>query len=228
MRFRAALGPWLALVLAAAPAVAAESLENLLARMDQAAASFRSMTADVRRVEHTAVINDDTVDTGNMWLKRAKHDIRMRVEFLQPDRKSVAMHESKVEIYYPKQHTVDEYDIGNHRELLDVFLLVGFGTSGKDLDAAYSMRVAGDEETAGQKTTRLELVPKSAEVLHNLKKLELWISATDTYPVQQKFYLSAGDYQLVTYTNVKMNPPLSDSDLKLKLPRDVKRVFPQK
>jgi len=64
--------------------------------------------------------------------------------------------------------------------------------------------------------------------LQQLKKVEIWISDTDVYPVQQKFYLSAGDYKLVTYTDVKMNIPLSDGDLKLKVPKDVKRVFPQK
>ena len=65
-------------------------------------------------------------------------------------------------------------------------------------------------------------------MLKNLKKLELWIPESGDYPVQQKFYLAAGDYKLATYTNVKMNPPLSDSDLKLRAPKDAKREFPQK
>jgi len=216
------------LSLGAALGAATDPLENLLGRMDQAAASFHTMSANVRWVEHTAVINDDTVDTGSMFLKRSKRDMRMRVEFLEPDRKSVALHEAKLEIYYPKMQTVEEYDIGSHRDLFEVFLLVGFGTSGKDLAAAYSMKVLGEEEVSGQKTTRIELVPKSPEVLKNLKKLELWISQSEVYPVQQKFYLPAGDYKLVTYTSVRMNPPLSDAELKLRLSKDVKRVFPQK
>ena len=70
-------------------------------------------------------------------------------------------------------------------------------------------------------------MPKSPEVLKNLKKLELWIPE-EGYPIQQKFYLAAGDYKLVTYTNVEVNPPLTDADLKLKVPKDAKRVFPQK
>ena len=71
-------------------------------------------------------------------------------------------------------------------------------------------------------------MPKSAEVRKNLKKLELWIPESDGYPVQQKIYLAAGDYRLFTYTNVKMNPPLSDSDLRLRVPKDTKRVSPQR
>jgi len=110
---------------------------------------------------------------------------------------------------------------------LDQFLLIGFGTSGKELAAAYNMSVLESETVDGQKTMRLELVPKSPDVLKHLKKLEIWL-AENGYPVQQKFYLPGGDYKLVTYTNVKMNVLLSDSDLKLKVPKDVKHVYPQK
>jgi outer membrane lipoprotein-sorting protein len=107
-------------------------------------------------------------------------------------------------------------------------MLIGFGTSGKELAQAYNMKVLGTDEVAGLKTTQLELVPKSPEVLKNVKKLELWFPESADYPVQQKFYLAAGDYKLATYTNVRKNPPLSDSDLKLKTPKDTKREFPQK
>src|SRR5437588_8288411 len=124
--------------------------------------------------------------------------------------------------------TVEEYDTGKYRDLLDQFLLLGFGTSGKELAAAYHVKVLGSDTVAGEKAARLELVPKSVDALKNLKKVEIWIAESSVYPVQQKFYLPAGDYRLVTYTNVKMNPGLSDSDLKQKLPKDVKRVFPQK
>jgi outer membrane lipoprotein-sorting protein len=196
--------------------------------MDRAASSFKALSADVKSVQHTAVIDEDNVDIGRMLLKRSKHDMRMLVELTQPNPKSIVIQGHKVEIYYPKRNVVEEYDIGERRELLDQFLLIGFGTSGKELSSAYNTRVLGGETVAGQVTTRLELVPKSPEVLKNLKKLALWIPESEGYPIQQKFYLAGGDYKLVTYTNVKVNPPLTDGDLKMKVPKDVKKVFPQK
>jgi outer membrane lipoprotein-sorting protein len=211
-----------------AVAAATTSLDNVLARMDRASASFRALLAEVTWTQHTAVINDDTVDTGTMLLKRTKRDIRMLVNLTTPNAKTVTLRGHKLEIYYPKMHEVDEYDVGQHGELLHHFLLIGFGTSGKELAAAYNMKVLGSDTVAGQAALHLELVPKSAEVLKNLKKLELWIPETETYPIQQKLFLAAGDYKLVTYRNVKVNPPLKDSDLELKEPKDTKRVFPQK
>jgi outer membrane lipoprotein-sorting protein len=207
---------------------ATDSLENALERMDRAAASFKALSADIKSVQHTAVINDDNTDIGRIMLKRSKHDMRMLVELKQPDPKSIAVQGHKVEIFYPKRNAVEEYDIGQRRELLDQFMLVGFGTSGKELGSAYDIKVLGPDTVAGQATTHLELVPKSPEVLKNLKKLELWIPESEGYPIQQKFYLAGGDYKLVTYTDVKVNPPLTDADLRLKVPKDAKRVFPQK
>jgi outer membrane lipoprotein-sorting protein len=227
MRLRAVILLVLTSALGAA-ATTPESLENVLGRMDRAAASFKDMSADVRWLQHTAAINQDAVDIGTILLKRSKRDIRMRVEFTAPDRKSVALQGHKLEIYYPNRSEVEEYDTGKYREMLEQFLLIGFGTSGKELAAAYTMKVLGNETVEGQPSVHLELIPKSAEMLKNLQKLEMWIADTNLYPAQQKFYLLGGDYRLVTYTNLKVNTGLRDADLALKLPKDVKRVTPQK
>ena len=203
--------------------LAGQTLAATLARLDQGAASFRGMSAQVRRLSHTAVIQEDTVDVGIMLVKRTgSKEMRMLIELKDPDPKVVAIQGRKLEIYYPKIRTVQENDIGKNRALLDQFFLVGFGASGKELASAYSIRLIGAETVAGQRTTRLELVPTSPEVLQHLKKLELWVNDETGYPAQQKFYLPGGDYSLVTYSNLKSGSP-PDSALKLKLPKGVKR-----
>jgi outer membrane lipoprotein-sorting protein len=209
-------------------AAAAESLETVLARMDHAAPTFKSLAAQLRKVSHTAVINEDTIDTGTILLKRARRDMRMLVEFTEPDPKSIAVQGERVEIYYPKIQTVEEYDMGKNRALLDQFLLIGFGTSGKELSAAYQMKYLGEENVGGMNTAHLELIPKSKEVLQQLSKLELWLQETGAYPVQQKITQRGGDYHLFTYTGVKLNTPHADAELKLKAPKNAKHVTPQK
>ena len=215
-------------ILCARAAAAGETLETVLGRMDQAAPTFKSLAAQLRKVSHTAVINEDTVDIGTILLKRARNDMRMLVEFAEPDPKSIAVHGDRVEIYYPKIQTVEEYDMGKNRALLDQFLLVGFGTSGKELSAAYQIKYLGEEPIAGINTSHLELIPKSKEVLKQLSKLELWQQETGAYPVQQKITQRGGDYHLFTYTGVILNTPRSDAELKLKAPKNAKHVTPQK
>lgn len=209
---------------------AGDELAATLARMDDAGASFKGLSAGIRKVSHTAVINEDTVDTGTIYVKRPKpHDLRMRIDIQPPNPKQVEVSGHLVSIYYPKSNAVEQYDFGGkERGMVDQFLLLGFGSSSKELQNAYSIRLGGPETVAGEKTTRIELTPKSSDALAHLKKVELWISDATGVAVQQKFYEPGGDYSMATYTNIKTDANIPDSAVKLNLPRDVHRQRPQK
>lgn len=208
---------------------AAESLEQVRARMDASAVAFQSLSAKVRKVTYTAVIKDTQSENGTFLLKRVKAgDLRVRMEISQPDVKSIALSRNRYELFLPKIATVQEFDLGKYRSLVDQFLLLGFGTPSKDLLKSYDMKALGSETLDGKATTKIELVPKSAGVLEHLKRVEMWIPLTDGNPIQQKFYQPSGDYFMSTYTDVKINPAVKDTDLALTLPKGVKREFPQK
>lgn len=233
MRFRNFMALWLSLagLAPAAPrAVPQDSLQATFARMDQAAARFRTMSANIRMLSHTAVINDDIVDSGTILLKRERpNEIRVLMQVSQPDLKTYAIQGRKAEIYYPKAKTVDEYDLGKYRDLVAQFMLLGFGSTSRDLQSGYSIKLVGSQTIGGQPSTELELIPKSKDVRQQLSKVLLWISDATGYPVQQQFFTATeGDYRLVTYSDTKINPPISDSALKLQLPAGVKREKPQK
>jgi outer membrane lipoprotein-sorting protein len=205
------------------------SLAATLARMDEAAARFKGLQADVQKIAHTAVINVDSVDVGTIAVKRPKpYDIRVRIDFQAPNPRQVVIEGVKGAIYYPGINTVQEYNLGKSRSLVEQFMLLGFGSNSKDLESAYSIRLGGPEAVAGQESTRLELIPKSQDVLAHLKRVDLWISDTMGIAVQQKLYETGGDYLLATYTNIKLRPNLPDSAVKLDLPKSVKREYPQK
>jgi outer membrane lipoprotein-sorting protein len=205
------------------------SLAATLARMDEAAAKFKGLQADVQKISHTAVINEDTVEAATIAVKRPKpNDIRVLFDFKPPNPKQVAIAGVKAAIYYPEINTVQEWDMGKDRSLVEQFMLLGFGSNSKDLGSAYSIRLGGPETVAGQKAARIELIPKSQDVLEHLKRVDLWISDTMGIAVQQKLFEPGGDYLLATYTNIKLRPNLPDSLVKLDLPKSVKREYPQK
>lgn len=230
----------LAIVLCGTPAVVAgpyfgaiaadNSLTAVFKRMDQASAKFRTLKADMKKLAHTAVINEDSVDTGTIAVKVPKpHDLRMLIDFQEPDKKTVVIAGTKVDIYYPKTNTVQEYDLGkSHRSQMEQFLRLGFGSNSKDLTDAYSVKSGGPETVAGEPTTRLELVPKSKDLLAQFPKFELWISDQTGISVQQKMYQPGGDYSVATYTNMQINPNLPDSAVSLNLPKGVHKEYPQK
>src|SRR5713226_2281081 len=93
----------------------AETLDNVLRQMDQAAASFKSLTAHIRNVKYTAIVNDKTVDEGTIFVKRAKPRVSLLlIEFSVPETYYVSILEKKAEIYRPKLATLEEYDISRY------------------------------------------------------------------------------------------------------------------
>ena len=217
----------LSLLAVAAPAPDS-ALDRVLAAMDRTSASFSDMSAKLARVDYTAVINDTTKESGSVRMKRVGgRDIRMRVDFAEPDPRSIVFQKTTAQIYYPKIQTVQVYDLGKQRSLVDQFLLLGFGTSGADLAKSYTLKLAGEEQVGGQPATRLELTPKAASLLQYLKKAELWIVAAG-YPVRQRFDRPSGDYTEITYTDIQMNTHAPDSVFRLNLPKGVKTEYPQK
>ena len=204
-------------------------LAKAFTRLDQTAQQFRSVTADFKRNVHTAVINDDARDMGSIKVRREKsHDTRMLIEFTAPDVKSVALDGTKLRVYTPKLKSVQIYDIAGKRNLVDQFLLLGFGASSTELKELYDVSLLGEETLGTDNTWHLQLIPKSADALKNLKKAELWIIQSSGQPAQQKFITSStGDFMLVTYSNMQPNKPLSDKDLKLNYPRGVTEESPR-
>lgn len=208
--------------------IGAESLASVLARMDEGAPKFHGMTASVKMVSHTAVIDDTSTDDGLITMQRNQKggtNALIAIES-EKDPRTVAFHDKTIEVYFPKIKLVQIYDLGKKVKLLDQYLLFGFGVSGKDLAANYDISLAGTEAINGQPSSKLQLIPKSKEVLQNLTKVEIWIPAQSDHPVQQKFYWTSGNYNLFTYTNYQQNPPLNSDALKLHVPAGVKRERP--
>jgi len=197
-------------------------LEAVLARLDQASASFKGLTADIRKVSHTEVVNVDDRDSGTIMVKRLKaHDTRIRIDLTNPRRQTVTIGGGKVQVFYPQTNEAQEVDLGKNRGLVDQFMLLGFGSNSGELKNAYLVTLGGADSINGEKTTRIMLVPKDPEILARVKKCELWISDKGL-TVQQKFHTGGGDFVLSTYSGMKLNPTIADKDLKLELPKGVK------
>jgi len=216
----AALALWMAGICLAASASGADQLQATFDRMDRAAASFKGLAADVTQVSHNALLNEDEALTGTMAVRRPNpHELRAVVDIRKPDAKKVLLTRHRVEMYYPKNNLVQTIDLDRKdSHMVDQYLLLGFGSNSAELRNSYKVELGGPETVAGQKSVRLVLTPKSADVLAKLTRVELWISDTLGIAVQQKFTQPGDDYTLATYTNVKLNP--GPPELKWDIPKD--------
>ncbi len=212
-----------------AATAAATPLDEALARLDRAAAGFRGLRAQIRKISYTALVKESDEESGRITLFRPKpKDLRMLVEFDQPSPRAVAFANNRIQIFYPRLMTVQEYDLGKQGALVDQFLLLGFGTPVRELRRAYSIRHVSQEAVNGAPADRLELTPLSPEALQHVKSIEIWVSQADGMVLQQKVNQPSRDYVLVTYSSIQVNPALTPADVRLNLPKGVKKETPQR
>ncbi len=221
-------------MLAAPLAKSSDNLQDVLQRMDRAAGEFKAMTAQVTYITNTDVLNENTTESATVVMKKVQSgEVQGRVDFTAPDVKSVAFEKRRVQVFYPKINTLQIYDLDKQGEQIDKFLMIGFGTSGTELAKDYAMKVLGTETLTGEEnvtTLHVQLVPKANEAKQYVSMLELWIPEQSApYPVREKISQPSGDYRLVTYSALKINPSnLKPDALLLRVPSGVKKEYPGK
>jgi outer membrane lipoprotein-sorting protein len=201
------------------------TLENVLKQMDAQAADFHSLTADLERTKVTVVVNDTSTETGRIMVRR---DDKMRIELTQPDARTILRDGDNFYIYNPKIHRVEEYHLGKKKSVVDQFLLLGFGTSGKSLQQSYTITLQGEETLDNRKVLLVDLLPKTEDVKQQLSKIQLWLDESSWLPVQQKFFeTGSGDYFIIRYKNMARNVRISDNEFKSRWPHGTTKIQPQ-
>lgn len=193
-------------------------------QMNQAARDFRSLSADVERTKVTVVVNDKSTETGSIRVRGDK----MVLEMNAPEARTVLRNGDTLYLYNPGLQRVEEYNLGKNRGLVDQFLLLGFGTSGRDLRKAYLVTLEGQQTVGDRRTVELELTPKSVAVRKQIAKVDLWLDLSSMLPVQQEFFeTGSGDYSIVKYTHVVRNPNIPDAVFRPHWPKGTQKVKPQ-
>jgi outer membrane lipoprotein-sorting protein len=202
----------------------AETLDSIQRQMDEAAKGFHSLSADVERTKVTVVVNDRSTEAGTIRVRGDKMLLRLNT----PEPRTILRNGDNLYLYNPGLERVEEYNLGKHRGLVEEFLLLGFGTSGKELRKAYRVTLVGEPAVGDQKTVELELTPKSSAVQKQISKVDLWLDRSTMLPVQQEFFETAsGDYSIVTYSHVVENGEIPESIFKPHWPKGTQKVKPQ-
>jgi len=199
----------------------AEEISTILRRMNEAAQGFHGMAADVEMVTFTAIIDSKITEDGSLKILKTKSgDFRAVVDFshVKDSAREIGLAGKTVRTYFPNAKCFQDYDLGKNGDLINQFLLLGFGASGDELSKSYTISSEGTEKIADLTATKLLLIPKDAKVKEKLAKVELWIPEGQSNPVQQQFFEEpSGNYRKMTYSRNQLNPPIH-GNLEIKLP----------
>lgn len=197
--------------------------------MDASAKTFQSFTAKLKQIDYTDVLHESSESNGEIRVKRNKNGMIALVSFSDPAPKTMHFAGKTAEIYYPKTKIEEIYDVGKYQGAIDRWIALGFGTSGAELRRDYDIRYVGPQTVGSATATLLELTPKSDEVKKLATQVDLWIKNGESYPLQFKALKPGSkDYLMFVYSDVKINPALSNSDFELKVPADVRKIRPAK
>jgi len=110
------------------------TIEGVLGMMDKAAQDFHTLTADLEHVKYTAVVKDTSSETGHIFVRR---DEKMRIDIAKPDPRTILRTGDNLFVFNPKINRVEEYNLGKNRQMVDQYVLLGFGTKGENIKKGY-------------------------------------------------------------------------------------------
>jgi outer membrane lipoprotein-sorting protein len=224
---------WVALcaLLGAIPTIAystraqghALTLEAILRNLDNSAKDFHSLSADIDRTTVTVAVDDHSTESGTLLVRGDK----MLLQMTAPDNRTILRNGDNIDVYTPGMKRVEEYNLGKNRDLADEVLLLGFGTSGKELQKGYQVKLAGETKIGDKNDVELDLTPRSATLANQASKFQLWLDQSTWLADQVQVNETSGDYITIRYTKMVRNPSIPDSKFKLQLPKGIEHIKPQ-
>jgi outer membrane lipoprotein-sorting protein len=211
MRFQTkVLIAWAFWLFSAGAVFAAEDLKSVLAQLDTSAARFHSASASFEQVnEMTEPIPDKDVLNGSVYCERKGKATQLGIHVATENGKSVPRVitlKGGVGSMYEKLTNLVTTSKGVGK--YESYLSIGFGASGKDLEASWNIRYQGAETLESVKVAKLELVPKDSEALKIFRKVTIWIDPERGVSLKQIFDQGQGQSRTVTYSNIKLNESL--------------------
>jgi outer membrane lipoprotein-sorting protein len=198
--------------------------DTFLNALNHAAERFRTLTANLEFTKVTAVVDHKEVQSGRLYYRK---DNRIKIEMTEPEPKEILFDGKRAQIYYPKMKQIQEFNLSKHKDMIEQFLLLGFGTKGDDLKDSYLITILGETQLYGRAALQVVLTPKDIKIRNSIHKIHIWFDLASWAPLQQKFFEVGGDYTTTRYTAVKVNVPRRRLNLKLSAPRGTTRVKPQ-
>jgi Outer membrane lipoprotein-sorting protein len=215
---RVALGLLFAVIFVVPAFAASDSgLEKILAKMDETAAKFRTAQANFTWTTFNSVVNEESGhQTGKIYFQRNRNETEMAADIDPPEAQQVIFSGGKIRRYQSRTDIIDEYDSGSHREEFETFLVLGFGSSGNDMQKTFDVTYGGEEKIDGADTARLELVPKSDKIKQRFPQITLWINPQNGILIQQKMMETNGDYRLAKYSGIQLGQKIPSKVFQLK------------
>lgn len=209
----------------ATPTFAAD-LESSLAKLDQAAARFKSTSADFEiTTEQTDPVPDTEVQKGTVYYQRNGSDFQMAAHISTDNgRAAPKIYTFSKGIFKLYEPNIPQLTTFARASKFADYIMLGFGASGKELADKWTITDLGQEKMDGVETEKIELVAKDATVRKNLPKVTIWMDLSRAVSLKQVFDEGQGQSRTCVYTNIKTNQSLPSDAFTFKTAKDTQFI----
>lgn len=197
-----------------------QEVEELIRIIDAQQRKIQTLTADFVQKKETRIAKQPLLSSGVVKFKRPD---QVHWNYTQPEPMEVAVSGEGIWIYYPDSLQAEKYHLGrNHRvrQFLEPLLAI-FQKTFRQLSAGYAIFYEGLD--AGR-LHHFRLRPRDEKVQKVLAGVDLRIDKTSGAIIRFTMTEANGDRLNLEFQNLQMNPPLTDDDLKIKIPPSVKMM----
>jgi outer membrane lipoprotein-sorting protein len=194
----------------APPAHAADNLQSVLSRLDQAAANFHTTTADFTfDTETVEPIADTDIQKGTVYYERQGSAFKMAAHINQSNGNPIVRAYADIDghLSFYDQPTNQVTRISGASKF-EGYISLGFGASGRDLAGKWTISDLGPEIIDGVKTEKLELIARDPAVRKIFTKVTIWVDLDRAVSLRQRFDEGASVYRICTYSHFRINQSL--------------------
>jgi outer membrane lipoprotein-sorting protein len=197
-------------------------LSKIFRQMEIAGKGFLSFSAKLTQKRYTAILKEfGPPESGELFFSRAKDGSSMiREEITKPGKTILTVKDGIATVYRPGIKEAQIINLGKHRDKAE-YVAIGVGQPPSELKKTFNVTFQGTESISGALCSILSLKPRDPKVAASYSTITLWVKQSSGIPAQYKLQEPNNDYQLVTFTDEKLNSKIPDSKFEQKLPADV-------
>jgi outer membrane lipoprotein carrier protein len=204
----------LAMPAVAAKAPKADSLDEVIRKVQLAQAKTNTLQADFRQEKSLALMAKPEVSTGRFIYSKPNNVLWT---YDAPKRVTMLIADGMLTTYYPDLKKAERIEVKRYQDR--IFKYMGASGAIDELGAWFNFTFTN---TSDKPYYALDLDPKSKTIAKRVRHIRIYIDKTSYLTTQFEYTEGDGDKTRYEFTNVKVNAPVEQSRFTLQLPSSVR------
>jgi outer membrane lipoprotein-sorting protein len=195
-----------------------QDLQELIRTIDEQQQKIQAVTADFSQVKETSFTQEPLISSGLVKFKRPD---RIHWIYLKPEPLEIALDGKFLWLYNPGHSQAEKYSLTRGKRIARYLepLTAVFQKTFAQLAAGYTVGFEGIE---ADRLYHFRLQPREDKIQQVLSRADLWIDKTSGAILRCKMVEFHRDQWSLEFKNLRINPPLTDDDLRIRIPPSVR------